>query len=232
MDDPYKREWELLRDGMGINLPKLAECKNLLKLLGTGDVEVALERMNEVLNKMGDSNHAEALRMALNIDEAHDMKLTRRRQWLAELKGKSLEAVKLWEPEGQRQFEILAKQLFDELEIVESIGVTCTVSDGRITKKHLFINGKYYMTDDHGDYSIPSLIYRVPTEMPMRKFVVGLEFDVQPNEVWVLTGTTLGAVISCDYPFILKPLEGRKILTYSYTWHNPAPDCFISISWR
>jgi hypothetical protein len=86
-----------IRRGRGLTFAKLAECQYLMEAFGDLPLNVAYERLAEMVRILGEDVQAMALRNAYAIDTLAPDTLTRRREHIAGIHGLSIDTIELYE---------------------------------------------------------------------------------------------------------------------------------------
>jgi len=229
-----KPEFATLKSGVGMTLDDFAKCPRLLALLGTRDAAVAVDRVLQIIERMGDNRYCEALSIALGINYYGERRsLVGRREWLMNYKKvKTTDTIKAWELKGQGQFLATLKATEFETDFSEVFVIMGTVENRGLVTLTATLDGNAQPAIARGAYSVPILLYQMPTERRLMRLVLALTFDAPPSDVWALDGSTTASVTGSDSPRILAAHPDMDGRFYSCTWPRPVPGMFYSLSWR
>lgn len=95
--DPLVTALRNLRRGRGLTLARLKATPSLLEMLGTSDVEAAMETLLDAIRQLGADVQAESLRNAYALGMATSQTLTTRRNTFAVLQGRDPDTIESYE---------------------------------------------------------------------------------------------------------------------------------------
>lgn len=244
--DPVLQQLRKLREGTGLTSAKLERSGAVMSALGTADPKVAMERLQQAVDDLGDSDRVRALKVDFGLDMPNLLErepATREREWLGDRRegyGQVVErdskTLGRW---SDKAIEELRGQLLADT-FTGHLYVMAAVEDGLIKGISLVREdldqpegvakrSSLDFTNPSEEASIPALIYGYPRDWRPASLTLAVSFlgSIMPQTAWAVAADNFFSVLFGVKRHHLIPKDG----TVTCRFERLRTDRLYAIAW-